>query len=62
MWALHSRVGSWPYLQNIILGGKSHPGSNTLAYNKNYNITTIKRFITLGAAVDIIKNIFLFHY
>jgi hypothetical protein len=42
---LHPRVGPWPYPQTLDWAGKTLPGTNTLAYYENSQITTVKSFI-----------------
>jgi hypothetical protein len=39
-------------LENIGLGWKGLPGTNTLAYYKHSQITAVKSFITMGSSVD----------
>jgi len=41
-------VSSLPYLNNIILGSKAFPGSNTLAYLYVASVTKEKRFHNFG--------------
>ena len=49
---------------NIRLGWKSSPGTNTLAYNEDWSITAVKRFITLGPGPNIynffVRNLLIF--
>jgi hypothetical protein len=50
---LHSRLGSWPYLET---SGKSCQGQTLLAYYENLSILTVKSFIGLAHGTCAIKN------